>query len=129
MLQRDVYGRPMAQPCYVNSDCRYWMLRLMEDYAESYPVAGIMWGSERRGPFEATVLGGVPYCFCVHCLARARDAGIDVTLMPHYAANIVTAWLWGIIVNMQPPSGCRWVTSARLRGRDRRASLRARERT
>ena len=78
MLQRDVHGRPMAQPCYVNPDYRHWMLGLMEDYAKSYPVAGIMWGSERRGPFESTVLGGTPYCFCEHCLASGRAAGIDV---------------------------------------------------
>jgi hypothetical protein len=78
MLQRDVYGRPMAQPCYVNPDYRHWMLGLMEDYAKSYPVAGIMWGSERRGPFESTVLGGLPYCFCEHCLGNGRAAGIDV---------------------------------------------------
>jgi hypothetical protein len=78
LLQRDVYGRPMAQPCYANPDYRYWMLGLMEDYAKSYPVAGIMWGSERRGPFEATALGGVPYCFCEHCLANGRAAGLDV---------------------------------------------------
>jgi hypothetical protein len=49
----------------------------MEDYAKSYPVAGVMWGSERRGPLEATVLGGVPYCFCEHCLANGRAAGLD----------------------------------------------------
>jgi hypothetical protein len=78
LLQRDVYGRPMAQPCYANPDYRGWMLGLMEDYAKSYPVAGIQWGSERRGPFEATVLGGVPYCFCQHCRASGRAAGIDV---------------------------------------------------
>ncbi|MGH2367713.1 MAG: hypothetical protein ACRDI2_05890, partial [Chloroflexota bacterium] len=56
LLQRDVYGRPMAQPCYANPDYRAWMLGLMEDYAKSYPVAGVMWGSERRGPFESTIL-------------------------------------------------------------------------
>ncbi len=78
LLQRDAFGRPMAQPCYANPDYRAWMLGLMEDYAKSYPVAGIMWGSERRGPFEATVLGGAPYCFCEHCLAAGRAAGIDV---------------------------------------------------
>ena len=78
LLQRDLYGRPMAQPCYANPDYRYWMLGLMEDYAKSYPVAGIMWGSERRGPLESIVLGSVPYCFCDHCLANGRAAGIDV---------------------------------------------------
>jgi hypothetical protein len=78
LLQRDVYGRPMTQPCYASPDYRAWMLGLMEDYAKSYPVAGVMWGSERRGPFEATVLGGVPYCFCEHCLANGRAAGLDV---------------------------------------------------
>ncbi len=78
MLQRDVYGRPMAQPCYVNPDYRHWMLGLMEDYAKSYPVAGVMWGSERRGPLESTVLGGVPYCFCEHCVAGGWAAGVDV---------------------------------------------------
>ncbi|MBI3972093.1 MAG: hypothetical protein HY332_12450 [Chloroflexi bacterium] len=78
LMQRDVFGRPNGSPCYANPDYRYWMLGLMEDYAKSYPIAGIQWGSERRGPFESTILGSVPYCFCEFCLANGRAAGIDV---------------------------------------------------
>jgi hypothetical protein len=78
LLQRDVFGRPMNGQCYANPDYRHWMLGLMEDYAKSYPIAGIQWGSERRGPFEGTILGEVPYCFCEFCLANGRAAGIDI---------------------------------------------------
>jgi hypothetical protein len=78
LLEQDLFGRPHGRPCYANPDYRYWMLSLMEDYAKSYPIAGIQWGSERRGPFEATLLGSVPYCFCAYCQASGRDQGIDV---------------------------------------------------
>lgn len=79
LLERDIYGRPHSgRPCYANPDYRNWMLSLMEDYAKSYPIAGVQWGSERRGPFEATLLGGIPYCFCEHCRANGHAAGIDV---------------------------------------------------
>jgi hypothetical protein len=79
LLQWDVFGRPHPQVCYANPDYRNWMLGLMEDYCRSYPaIAGIMWGTERSGPLEATLLGGVPYCFCPHCVRRGRDEGIDV---------------------------------------------------
>jgi hypothetical protein len=78
VLQQDVFGRPQPRGCYANPDYRYWILSFEEDYCKSWPIAGVMWGSERRGPFEATLLGEVPYCFCEHCRANGRAQGIDV---------------------------------------------------
>jgi len=79
LLEHDLFGRPRPHFCYGHPDHRGWMLGLMEDYCRSYPeISGVMWGSERRGPLEATLLGEVPYCFCPHCLARARAEGMNV---------------------------------------------------
>ena len=57
-----------------------------EDYARSYDIAGIMWGSERQGGLLNT-LGlsqssgqnpGRTTCFCEFCLKKGRARGIDV---------------------------------------------------
>ena len=42
--------------CFNNPNYRNWLLGTVEDYARSYDIDGIMWGSERQGAF-ANVLG------------------------------------------------------------------------
>lgn len=78
VLQQDIFGRPQPRGCYANPDYRSWILSFQEDYCKSWPISGVMWGSERRGPFETTLLGEVPYCFCEHCRANGRARGIDL---------------------------------------------------
>src|SRR5579871_1488603 len=79
-------GHP-GGPCYNNPRYRAWLLGLVEDYARSYEIDGIMWGSERQGAFSNAIRaahGGVAgnpvkvTCFCDFCERKARDRGINV---------------------------------------------------
>ena len=73
--------------CFNNPNYRNWLLGAVEDYARSYEIDGIMWGSERQGAF-ANALGashggnggGVARttCFCQFCEAKAKARGVDV---------------------------------------------------
>ncbi len=72
--------------CFNNPNYRNWLLGTVEDYARSYEIDGIMWGSERQGAF-ANALGashggnggGVARttCFCGFCEAKAKARGVD----------------------------------------------------
>jgi len=72
--------------CFNNPNYHNWLLGTVEDYARTYPIDGIMWGSERQGAF-ANLLGsshggggGNPLritCFCQFCERKARERGID----------------------------------------------------
>lgn len=72
--------------CFNNPNYRNWLLGAVEDYARSYPIDGIMWGSERQGAFSNALGashggggGGVgrTTCFCQFCEKKARERGID----------------------------------------------------
>jgi len=75
-----VTGHP-AGPCKNNPYYRGYLLNLVEDYARSYPIGGIMWGAERQSGFlnalNATE-GGRGTCFCEFCQKKGKDIGIDV---------------------------------------------------
>ena len=71
--------------CFNNPNYRNWLLGAVEDYARSYEIDGIMWGSERQGAF-ANALGashggnaGVARttCFCQFCENKAKARGVD----------------------------------------------------
>ncbi len=78
-------GRNATTLCFNNPNYRNWLLGTVEDYARSYPIDGIMWGSERQGAF-ANALGashggnggGVAHttCFCDFCVTKAKARGI-----------------------------------------------------
>jgi hypothetical protein len=89
--ETDFHGRRCdahpSGPCYNNPLYCAFTLGLVEDYARSYAIDGVMWSSERQGGlFNA--LGawhhgeradpGRATCFCEYCQKRGRDAGIDV---------------------------------------------------
>jgi hypothetical protein len=82
---RRTTGHP-GGPCFNNPAYQNFMLGLVEDYARSYDIGGIMWGSERQGGLLNT-LGlsqssgqdpGRTTCFCEFCQKKGRDRGIDV---------------------------------------------------
>ncbi|HVU36695.1 MAG TPA: hypothetical protein VHC95_00025 [Opitutales bacterium] len=90
LYEIDFHGRRTSRhpsgPCYNNPAYRGYLLGLMEDYARSYDIDGVMWSSERQGGlFNA--LGayhngqgadpGQATCFCEFCLARAKKNGVD----------------------------------------------------
>ncbi len=47
--EKDLYGRNMETLCVNNPNYRNFFTGLVEDFARSYEVDGIMWGSERQG--------------------------------------------------------------------------------
>jgi hypothetical protein len=81
----DVHGRRRGTLCLRNPDYRCFLEGLSQDYAKSYPIDGIMWGSERQGPLNEALGakhggGGDPShvgCFCEFCRAEAKRRGID----------------------------------------------------
>lgn len=85
--ERDLYGRNAHTVCLHNPDTRRFWLDLHEDFTRSYDIDGIMWGSERYGPFANMIEsvhnrnGNDPSrvtCFCTYCQDRAKARGIDV---------------------------------------------------
>ena len=83
VLQVDAWGRLDSDACVRNPEYMNWWLALVEDQVRSYPLDGLMFGSERGGPLgNALGHGGfarsaVPYCFCSHCAAAGAQRGID----------------------------------------------------
>ena len=90
LYEVDHHGRPTTGhpggPCFNNPYYQNFTLGLVEDYARSYDIGGIMWGSERQGGLLNT-LGisqssgqdpGRTTCFCEFCLKKGRERGIDV---------------------------------------------------
>lgn len=82
----DPQGRRLASLCYRNPHYQAFLEGLMRDYAASYPIDGIMWGSERQGPLNNALgavhggVGGDPArvgCFCEFCRRAAAQRGID----------------------------------------------------
>ncbi len=85
--ERDLDGRNAHTVCFNNPDTHKFWLALQEDFVKSYDIDGIMWGSERYGPFANMVEsvhqrnGNDPTrvtCFCEFCQAKAKSRGIDV---------------------------------------------------
>ncbi len=90
LYEVDHHGRPTTGhpggPCFNNPHYQNFTLGLVEDYARSYDIGGIMWGSERQDGLLNT-LGisqsggqdpGRTTCFCEFCQKKGRDKGIDV---------------------------------------------------
>src|SRR5205823_3109259 len=80
-------GKKAHTLCFHNPEVQAFWLALTEDYVSSYPIDGVMWGSERQGPFGnaiGAVHGGAgtnPFevaCFCDFCRQEAKSRGIDV---------------------------------------------------
>ena len=77
-------GHP-GGPCFNNPAYQNFTLGLVEDYARSYDIGGIMWGSEREGGLLNTLglsqSSGIDpsrtTCFCEFCLKKGRARGID----------------------------------------------------
>jgi hypothetical protein len=75
----DLHGRKSARLCMANPYYRNFLLGLVEDYARSYEVDGIMWCSENSGAFDNALSSDNPgrvACFCEHCVAKAKKEGI-----------------------------------------------------
>jgi hypothetical protein len=86
LCEVDLEGRRAETLCTHNPDFRAFLIGLSEDHAASYPIDGLMWGSERQGPLGNALgarHGGKPdpmraTCFCKFHEAEGRSRGIDV---------------------------------------------------
>jgi hypothetical protein len=86
LQEKQLSGENATTLCFNNPNYRNWLLGMVENWSRNYDVDGIMWGSERQGAFS-NMLGahaGTPgspmrvTCFCQYCLAKARQAGINL---------------------------------------------------
>ena len=89
LYEVDHHGRPTTGhpggPCFNNPQYQNFTLGLIEDYARSYDIGGIMWGSERQSGFLNTLLlsqsdirdPGRTTCFCEFCQKKGRAQGIN----------------------------------------------------
>jgi hypothetical protein len=84
--ERDLYGRNVETLCVNNPDYRNFFSGLVEDYARSYDIDGIMWGSERQGALSDSLGAthdtppidpGNVTCFCEFCVKKAKERGIN----------------------------------------------------
>jgi hypothetical protein len=85
LQEKDFHDRNASTLCFNNPGYRNFLLDLVEDYARSWDLDGIMWGSERQGAFAnaigsrqagAGVDPGRVTCFCQYCQKRAAEQGI-----------------------------------------------------
>ena len=76
----DAYGKPNKIACWNHPEYRAWWTGTVEDVFRTYDLDGLQWGAERMGPIMNVVMpwnDDPPSCFCTHCEARARAAGVD----------------------------------------------------
>src|SRR5213596_2752197 len=79
-------GKKANTLCFHNPEVQAFWQALTEDYVRSYPIDGVMWGSERQGPLGNAIgatHGGANSnpqevtCFCDFCKREAKARGID----------------------------------------------------
>jgi hypothetical protein len=84
--ERDLYGRNMETLCVNNPNYLNFFTGLVEDFARSYDIDGIMWGSERQGALSDSLGAthdippidpGNVTCFCEFCQRKAKERGIN----------------------------------------------------
>lgn len=82
--EKELSGENAATLCFNNPNYRNWLLGMSKNWALSYDVDGIMWGSERQGAFSnmlgashGRAEGGHVTCFCQFCVAKAKERGIN----------------------------------------------------
>lgn len=87
--QIDLFGRKNFRPCLNNPDFRQYYISAVRDQLMHYPLEGINFNLERHGPLSHALIGQyagsikyrkplAPICFCPHCLAEAKQRGINI---------------------------------------------------
>jgi hypothetical protein len=80
VVTRDVDGQTTQTACWNHPEYIAFWAATMEDLFRSYDLDGVQWGAERMGPLMNVISpwnNNPPTCFCEHCVARGRAAGID----------------------------------------------------
>lgn len=80
LQERDVDGKNARTLCFNHPEHRNFLLGLVEDQATSYPVDGLMWGTERQGALNNAISNRMDLltCFCEFCVAKGKERGINV---------------------------------------------------
>ncbi len=76
----DWNGEPGVHPCWSHPDYRAFWTAVVDDMFRNYDLDGFQWGAERHGPLMNIILpwnDDKDACFCAHCVARGKAAGID----------------------------------------------------
>jgi hypothetical protein len=108
----DVHGKPAARVCYRNPNTMNFWLGLTEDFLRSYPLDGLMFGSERQGPLNAAIgashgggaAPGTVGCFCPHCLEAAKKEGINAE-RARQGFLALERWVGGLKTGQRPVDG------------------------
>ena len=108
----DVHGKPAARVCYRNPNTMNFWLGLTEDFLRSYPLDGLMFGSERQGPLNAAIgashgggaAPGTVGCFCPHCLEAAKKEGINAE-RARQGFLALEGWVGGLKSGQRPVDG------------------------
>lgn len=80
VVTRDIDDRPTTTACWSHPEYVAFWAHTAEDLFRSYDLDGLQWGAERQGPLMNVISpwnNDAPSCFCEHCRARARAAGVD----------------------------------------------------
>jgi hypothetical protein len=80
VVTRDVNDQPTNTACWNHPEYIAFWADTIEDLFRSYDLDGLQWGAERMGPLMNVISpwnNDPPSCFCEHCRARGRSAGID----------------------------------------------------
>lgn len=80
VVTRDVNDKPTTVACWNHPEYIAFWAATMEDLFRSYDLDGVQWGAERMGPLMNVISpwnNDPPTCFCEHCRARGKAAGVD----------------------------------------------------
>jgi hypothetical protein len=80
VVTRDTSDRPTTTACWNHPEYIAFWADTVEDLFRSYDLDGLQWGAERMGPLMNVICpwnNDPPSCFCEHCRARGKAAGID----------------------------------------------------
>ncbi len=80
VVTRDIDDRPTTTACWNHPEYVAFWADTAEDLFRSYDLDGLQWGAERQGPLMNVISpwnNDAPSCFCEHCRARAKAAGVD----------------------------------------------------
>jgi hypothetical protein len=80
VVTRDVNDKPTTTACWNHPEYVAFWADTVEDLFRSYDLDGLQWGAERQGPLMNVISpwnNDPPTCFCEHCRARGKAAGID----------------------------------------------------
>ena len=117
----DLNGEIGGSTCLNNPGARDLLCALVEDWFRHNDLDGMMWESERQGPFNNAIGAhfgsfagnGRMFCFCRYCTAKAAGQGINVGgARAGYAA--LSQWVGEVMKSERGPGNGSFVSLWRL---------------